>query len=209
MHFTLLLLLSIPPYRRETCKYNWERTRSLIGSRWAWLHHRLTTLNKDLCRLEHEIQRRPTKERFSFARPDPSHPPSWFALPSNGSLLEQLNRTSGNGSTTPLLSAAMSNLQQKGSGNKTSIKPSNGYTTDHAAATAAPANAGNGPPKTHAHYYPQLLLSEANIGSKLQVCVSVCVSVCVCVCVLGSEGGGVLNCWLIFINNYNVSHSTS
>ena len=157
-----------PLSRRESCKQSWERTRSLIGSRWAWLHHRLTTLNKELCRLEHEIQRRPSKERFSFARPEPSHQPSWLAL-SNPSLLEQLHKTSpGNGSAPAILST----LHQKGAGKASTTKSSNGLTNNHT------ASAGSNASMAHTQYYPQLLLSDANIGAKLQVC-----TLLVCVCV--------------------------
>ena len=136
--------------------------------------------------MEHEIQRRPNKEKFSFSRPDP-HQSSFLALSHHSSLLEQLNKSSGNGSNPSILSSAMTSLQQKAVGKPSALKPSNGYTNNH---TGVSATAGNTVSGADSQYYPQLLLSDASMGTKLQVCLrerererergSVCVCVCVC-----------------------------
>lgn len=141
-------------FRREGSKRNWERVQSAVGARWSWLEHRIATLNKELCRLDHEIKQRPSQEQFTFAAsPNASHP-SYFALP-NGAFLDHLHK-GGNGSS--LLSAAASGLYK----GVVTTRPSNGY--GH--------NVGGGG-GSQSHCLPHLLLPDNLLGTKLQVCACV------------------------------------
>ena len=158
-------------FRREGSKQNWERIKTSIGTRWSWLEHRIAAINKELCRLDHEIQRRPSQEQFTFAAPpNPSHP-SYFALP-NGSFLDHLHK-GGNGS---LVSTAASGLY-KGA---MASRPSNGF--GH--------NVGGG---TQSHCLPHFLLPENLLGSKLQVGIHWCY--CYCFKTLDFEGNFLCVCY--------------
>ena len=58
--------------RRDDVKRRHEVARTSVGSRWVWLEHRVAELNKQICRLDNIIQRRPGRENFVFATPPSS-----------------------------------------------------------------------------------------------------------------------------------------
>lgn len=92
MHFCLNILLSSyslhlflyypPPLhplsththtcRRDDIKRHHEVARTSVGSRWVWLEHHVAELNKQICRLDNIMQRRPGRENFVFATPPSS-----------------------------------------------------------------------------------------------------------------------------------------
>lgn len=75
--FALTLPLSPSPPHTHTCrrddiKRRHEVARTSVGSRWVWLEHRVAELNKQICRLDNIMQRRPGRENFVFATPPSS-----------------------------------------------------------------------------------------------------------------------------------------
>ena len=67
-------LLPLPTHtcRRDDVKRRHEVARTSVGSRWVWLEHRVAELNRQICRLDNIIQRRPGRENFVFATPPSS-----------------------------------------------------------------------------------------------------------------------------------------
>ena len=58
--------------RQDDIKRRHEVARTPVGSRWVWLEHRMAELNKQICRLDNIMQRRPSRENFVFAAPPSS-----------------------------------------------------------------------------------------------------------------------------------------
>ena len=58
--------------RQDDIKRRHEVARTPVGSRWVWLEHRMAELNKQICRLDNIMQRRPGRENFVFAAPSSS-----------------------------------------------------------------------------------------------------------------------------------------
>ena len=58
--------------RRDDIKRRHEVARTSVGSRWVWLEHNVAELNKQICRLDNIMQRRPGRENFVFATPPTS-----------------------------------------------------------------------------------------------------------------------------------------
>ena len=58
--------------RRDDIKRRHEVARTSVGSRWVWLEHHVAELNKQICRLDNIMQRRPGRENFVFATPPTS-----------------------------------------------------------------------------------------------------------------------------------------
>ncbi len=110
------------PHRRcENLKKDWERMRTLIGSKWAWLERRISELNKQICHLDYKIQRRPNRESSTFTAPRTTTTTApYLAFSNGGTLLEQIHRSGGkggNGLSSPflpqlLLPGGISNTKQ-------------------------------------------------------------------------------------------------
>lgn len=85
----------------EDLKKDWERTRTQIGSKWAWLERRISELNKQICHLDYKIQRRPNKETSTFSVPRSAATATpYLTLSNGGTLLDQIHRSGskpGNG----------------------------------------------------------------------------------------------------------------
>ena len=67
----------------EEVKERWEQARVTIGSQWVWLEHKLAELNTQICQLDNTLQKRPTKESFTFVVSDVS---PGLCYPTNGTL---------------------------------------------------------------------------------------------------------------------------
>lgn len=86
-HTHMLILHS---RRLDELKKNWEQTRAMVGSKWAWLERRISELNKQICRLDYKIQRRPNRKTSLFTTSNAT-PTSYVALSNGGSLLDHLH----------------------------------------------------------------------------------------------------------------------
>lgn len=104
-------------HRKVSIKQRWERDRVKLGSQWAWLCHRVTSLNQQLRQIDAILHSLPPKEAVQFATPGSVGFPCICGLPNgqgqhdlipkgNGSLLSSLHKAGtkpvgGNGSLSP------------------------------------------------------------------------------------------------------------
>lgn len=106
-YYIIYILPPTHPHRCENLKKDWERVRTLIGSKWAWLERRISELNKQICHLDYKIQRRPKRESTTFTSPRATTSTAPYLTVSNGgTLLEQIHRSGlkgGNGLSSPFL----------------------------------------------------------------------------------------------------------
>lgn len=136
---------------REELKRNWEYSRAAIGEKWAWLERRIADLNQQICRLDCQRQKLPSKDNFTFAKPDPAPqmPSPCITMPTmNGALISQLQRGGG----------ILSSLHKQDSA---AGKTLNGFKSHSGSTSKAHSSS--------AQFLPQLLLPEGLMNAKIQV----------------------------------------
>lgn len=107
-----------PFSRRNEVKRRWESDRAALGSRWAWLCHRITSVNQQIRQLNSQLQTHPPKDPITFSSPT--------LLTTVPCVCQQKqDNHASNGTTVPSLSLKGSNSSTK----KLSISSSNGLSS--------------------------------------------------------------------------------